>query len=79
MTPLERAISLAGGTQGALAEAIGKKQAHIWNWLNKHPVPPEAVIRISKAVNYQVTPHELRPDIYPNTTDGMPATIEADA
>jgi len=77
MKPLEKAIALAGGTQGALAEAIGKKQAHVWNWLNKYPIPPEEVLRISKAVEYQVTPHELRPDIYPNPTDGLPAKADA--
>lgn len=68
---LEKAISLAG-SQVALAKAIGKRQAHIWSWMNKHPVSPEAVIPICKAVAWGVTPHEMRPDLYPNPTDGMP-------
>jgi len=31
------------------------------------------VIRYSCARDWEVTPHELRPDIYPNPTDGLPA------
>jgi DNA-binding transcriptional regulator YdaS (Cro superfamily) len=79
-SPLQRVIKLIG-TQVALAKAIGVKQAHIWNWLNRDggEVPPAYVLKACSAVEWKVTPHELRPDIYPNTTDGMPATIEADA
>lgn len=36
-------------------------------------VPPDRVIRIAAATNFEVLPHDLRPDIYPNPTDGVPA------
>ncbi len=36
----------------------------------KNGVPSSRVIQIYKATG--VTPHELRPDLYPNPTDGLP-------
>lgn len=81
---LLKAVELSGG-QAALAKAIRSnkpdskvKQAHVWQWLNvsKEPVPPaEYVITIALAVGWRVTPHELREDIYPNQSDGMPRSL----
>lgn len=76
------AIEIVGG-QVALASAIRKfapnsrvMQGHVWKWINglkgKTP-PPEYVLAISAATGWQITPHTLRPDIYPNPTDGLPA------
>lgn len=74
---LIKAVTLAKG-QVALATRLRKlmperknplTQAHIWNWLNsmKGLTPPgEYVIPIVIAVNGEVTPHELRPDLYPD-------------
>lgn len=86
MTPreaLERAIALAEG-QTALAGRCGQpdkpvKQAHVWNWLNRDGgrVPSEYAIPVSRAVGFEVTPHQLRPDIYPNETDGLPSAESA--
>lgn len=62
---LETAVEIAGG-QTALGRLIDEDQKTIWAWLNKTKrVPAEAVIPIEKAVEGQVTRHELRPDIYP--------------
>jgi len=64
-TPLEKAIKVAG-SQAELARRIGKKQAHVWNWLNRDSqVPAEAVLSIEAATNGKVTRHDLRPDLYP--------------
>ena len=70
---LIKAVDLIGG-QVATARAVGVKQAHVWGWLNKTKdgAPPERVISISAATNWQVTPHELRPDLYPHPQDGLP-------
>ena len=83
---LLRAIELAG-SQVALAAGIrqhlpGSKvsQAHISRWLYrvKGPVPPsDYVIAIASAVDFKVTPHELRSDLYPNAADGLPAPVAA--
>lgn len=65
LNPLERAIAEVG-SQAELARRIGKKQAHIWNWLNRDKaVPAEAVLPIEEATGGKVTRHELRPDLYP--------------
>lgn len=79
---LQKAVAIVGG-QVRLAEAIraripGSKinQPHISGWLNsvKMEVPPaETVIAICESCGWQITPHELRDDIYPNADDGLPA------
>lgn len=65
-TALEKAVEIAG-SQAELARRIGKKQAHVWNWLNRdNEVPAEAVIPIEAATGGEVTRHDLRPDLYPD-------------
>ncbi|KMJ26826.1 hypothetical protein ABT73_09670 [Salmonella enterica subsp. enterica serovar Typhimurium] len=32
--------------------------------------PSQLVVRVARAIDWKVTPHELRPDLYPNPTDG---------
>lgn len=86
-TPLEIAVDKADG-QEPLARAIrilrpDKKisQAQIWKWLNKpkRPVPPsEFVIPICEALDWEMTPHQLRPDIYPNPADALPPGFDID-
>jgi DNA-binding transcriptional regulator YdaS (Cro superfamily) len=75
---LEKIVMLAGG-QASLAGVLATKeepikQAHVWNWLNVtvNGIPERHVIKACAAVNWQVTPHELRPDIYPHPDDGLP-------
>ena len=64
-TPLEKAVEIAG-SHAELARRIGKKQAHVWNWLHRDKeVPAEAVIPIETATAGQVTRQQLRPDLYP--------------
>lgn len=64
---LERAIKIAGG-QSALARKLGPpiRQGQIRNWLYRDKkISSKWIIPIEKAVNEQVTRHELAPDIYP--------------
>lgn len=42
------------------------------NWIAKNRVPSERVIQLCQWGNWTVTPHQLRPDIYPNVQDGLP-------
>lgn len=72
---------MAGG-QAHLARRIRERipgskvgQVHVWGWLNsvKIEVPPaDVVIPIAESLGWQITPHQLRPDLYPNPTDAMP-------
>ncbi|MFS1583909.1 MAG: transcriptional regulator [Candidatus Arsenophonus phytopathogenicus] len=57
-------------SQKEIAIRLGTKQQNVSRWLN-HRVPAERVISIYRLTG--ITPHELRPDIYPNPTDGIPA------
>lgn len=73
---LRLAVELADG-QLPLARKIGHSQGDIWKWLNipGRSVPATAIIPICEAVNWQITPHQLAPRIYPNAEDGMPHAV----
>lgn len=61
---LQKAVDLAGG-QSSLAKAIGVKQQHVWNWLNRDGKPAaEHVLAIEAATDGAVTRYELRPDVF---------------
>lgn len=70
---LKKAIESLGG-QVATSKKVGISQAAIWKWLNtaKEGVSPEYAIALSQATDWQVTPHQLRPDLYPHIDDGLP-------
>lgn len=79
---LQKAVDLAGGqahlARGIRDRIVGSKigQVHVWGWLNsvKFEVPPaEVVLAIADFLEYRVTPHDLRPDLYPNPSDAMPS------
>ena len=44
------------------------------NWIAKNRVPSERVIQLCQWGGWAVTPHQLRPDIYPNKNDGLPSS-----
>lgn len=82
---LQKAVELAGGQaqlgRGIAARIEGSKvgQVHVWGWLNsvKIEVPPaEVVLAIADFLEYRITPHELRPDLYPNPCDALPHGVE---
>ena len=87
-TPLRKAVEAVGG-QVAMARAIREwhlqhgrvvkvSQAHVWAWMNisKTPAPPsEHCIAIAAVNDWEITPHQLRPDIYPHPHDGLPGEI----
>jgi DNA-binding transcriptional regulator YdaS (Cro superfamily) len=58
------------GAVGMLFEPRISAQA-VAKW-GEAGVPSERVLKVSEATAFRVTPHELRPDIYPNPTDGLP-------
>lgn len=78
MDALNRAIDLAGG-QEKLAGLVGGRQTRISEWKRRGNVPPEIVIAVSQAVGFRVTPHQLRPDLYPHPDDGLPTEMRARA
>jgi TorA maturation chaperone TorD/DNA-binding transcriptional regulator YdaS (Cro superfamily) len=77
---LTKAIAIVGG-QTQLARLLGVKQANVWHWLNKAGrVPGEYVLAIEKACGGQITRHDLRPDLYPDSqsADALPVIPEED-
>lgn len=80
---LEKIVDLAGG-QAALAKELETpekpiKQGHVWNWLNVtiDGIPAEHVIKACEIVGFKVTPHQVRPDLYPHPHDGLPETMRS--
>jgi len=71
MNALDKAIGKAGNAS-RLAEKLGLSPMAISHWKNRYNgvIPSEHVFPIFHLTG--VTPHELRPDLYPNTTDGVP-------
>lgn len=76
---LQKLIEILGGNQQSLADVLYTnedpvKQPHVWKWLNttRHGIPERHVIKACASVNFKITPHELRPDIYPHPHDGLP-------
>lgn len=64
----------SGSTQSELAKQVGVTQGMVHQWLSgRRKISASRVLDISRATRGKVTPHELRPDIYPNPTDGLPA------
>ncbi|WP_371972779.1 transcriptional regulator [Lelliottia nimipressuralis] len=64
--------------QQDLAIAAGCSQSMISRVLTgKSKFGSLAALSVAKATSYQVTPHELRPDIHPTSTSGLPADSTA--
>ena len=68
MTGIENAIRRSGSAR-ALGALIGVSIMAVALWRRKG-VPAERVLPVFEVTG--VTPHELRPDLYPNPTDGLP-------
>lgn len=54
-----------------LAQAIGVSYQAVQRYI-KDRVPAEKVIALCAADGWEVTPHQLRPDLYPHPDDGLP-------
>lgn len=62
MTAIKKAVDIVG-SQTALAQIAGVKQAHVWNWLRLHKrAPAKYIRRISEATNGKVSVDELLKD-----------------
>lgn len=71
MNSLDKAIAKAGSA-AKLAALLSTSNMNVSHWRNRNKgrVPQNRVLSIYYATG--VTPHELRPDLYPNPTDGLP-------
>lgn len=58
-------------TQPAFGRRLGVTQSAVAQWVAGQ-VGAERVLKVAAATDWRVTPHELRPDLYPHPEDGMP-------
>lgn len=58
-----------------VAEVCGISVQAVYKWEKSGVVPPEYVLAICEEADWEVTPHDLRPDIYPHPSDGMPRSL----
>ena len=66
-------LKTAGISQAELARRIGISAGMVWQWANGiRPIAAEKVIPIVLALDGNVNPHQLRPDIYPADLDFRP-------
>ncbi|MBV7133675.1 helix-turn-helix domain-containing protein [Escherichia coli] len=76
---LKNKIHKRGLSQAGVARLIGLPQQVVSRWANGHQVPASRVLQLCEIMEWEVTPHELRPDIYPNPTDGLPCGCKSTA
>lgn len=74
----ERAIG-AVGSPSAVSRLFGfKSPQSVFNWIKNNQVPAERVILLCQFGHWVVTPNQLRPDLYPNESDGLPNDSKPD-
>ncbi|BAI36306.1 phage antirepressor Cro [Enterobacteria phage PPyecE_EH1910] len=61
--------------QNAIARYIGVTPQAVNLWFSKNSVPSRFVLRVCELVEWKVTPHGLRPDLYPYPEDGIPDSL----
>ena len=58
-------------TQAEIGQRLNVSQQTVFKWLKKQ-VPSGRVIPLCQLMGWEVTPHELRPDLHPTPISGIP-------
>ncbi|MMZ41479.1 helix-turn-helix protein [compost metagenome] len=67
-----------GIKQQDFAQAVEKSQGYVSRVVaGSCKLGGEVVIKWAAATGFNVTPHDLRPDLYPNPSDGLPEQTAA--
>lgn len=73
---LKTYIDLERGRARRIAKSVGVSAASVSDWANGKKQPSYGNIRkICEATGWDVTPHELLPNVFPNPTDAIPVGI----
>jgi hypothetical protein len=79
MHNFEKILKLADGQMALVKKLLTLypdskiRQGHINNWLRRdRRVPDVWVIPCCAAVDFKITPHQIRSDLYPHPMDGLP-------
>jgi DNA-binding transcriptional regulator YdaS (Cro superfamily) len=68
--------ALPPGGKTAFAKRLGIAGTYLYQLtVGIRDIPPTRAIEIAAATGWRVTPHELRPDLYPNPDDGLPPEV----
>lgn len=68
----EKAIRVVGAPS-VVSRLFGfRSPQSVFNWIKSDRVPAERVIQLCQLGGWKVSPHQLRPDLYPNILDGLP-------
>ena len=62
------------GVRSGIARALNISHQAVAKWTS-NGIPSGRVIEVCIATGWRITPHELRPDLYPNPEDGLPRTL----
>ncbi|ELB6473057.1 helix-turn-helix domain-containing protein [Salmonella enterica] len=68
----EKVAKLA--SQRELAILMNTRQQNVSRWINSK-FPAERVIPFCKLMRWEITPHELRPDLHPTPISGIPEDV----
>lgn len=70
---LKSYLKNSGVRQSAFAALVGKSQGYVSRVAAGECLLSAATaLTWAAATGHKVTPHDLRPDLYPNPTDGLP-------
>lgn len=61
-------------SQKEIAAYMNTNQQNISRWLNSR-IPAERVIPLCDLLRWEITPHELRPDLHPTPGSGIPEGV----
>ncbi|EMC3249606.1 helix-turn-helix domain-containing protein [Salmonella enterica] len=65
-------------SQRDIAKAMGITPQAVNQWFSKSSIPSTFVLRVCELVDWRITPHEVRPDLYPSRYDGLPDSLRYD-
>ncbi|ORJ47828.1 transcriptional regulator [Kluyvera intermedia] len=70
---LKNYLKTSGVRQQDFAELVGESQGYVSRVASgKCLLGAATSLKWAAATEFQVTPHDLRPDLYPNPNDGVP-------
>lgn len=73
----DKAVKQIGSASSVARHFKFKSVQSVCNWIIKDQVPSERVLELCRLGAWRVTPHQLRPDLYPNFTDGLPDEMKS--
>ncbi|MEX3629082.1 MAG: YdaS family helix-turn-helix protein [Burkholderia sp.] len=74
MTIIKKAVKRAGGA-AAVAASMGLSRISVYEWMTKDRVPDPRVLALAELTEWEVTPHQIAPSLYPNPSDGLPVNV----